>query len=161
MFGYESLDTTLVPEDARRVLLELEPDSTVERLVARQVDRIEERASGRRSLLMRPMNRERLLAYAGGHTLADVLEWEYGRRLSRVECVVMDEVQLMGAWKPSSLVHILPEQLERIEFLGRNGSMLRIYSRDFMREMITRDVELRTPELFGWSDHDTVPAACR
>jgi hypothetical protein len=161
-FGYLPLDTTVVPRLGTGHLFELQPDTLVERLVAAQVERIEDRAAVRRAALMRPMNRERLLAHAGRRTLADVLVWEYGeRRLRAVECVMLDEEQLFGAWQPASLFHILPEELERIEFLGRNGSMLRIYTRDFMREMISRDVELRTPTLFGWSDHRTVPASCR
>jgi hypothetical protein len=108
-------------------------------------------------------------------TLADVLEWEYGPSALRwIECVVLDERQLFGAWEPSSLTHILPEELERIEFLGRggavgskHGTMLRIYTRRFMTEMISRDIELRTPMIFGWTDADMlspvhgVPAGCR
>jgi hypothetical protein len=161
-FGYLPLDTTVVPRANTVHLLELQPDTVVERLIGTQTDRIRDRAAPRRAPLMRPMTRDQLLAHAGRRTLADVLEWEYGeRRLRAVECVVVDEKQLLGAWQPSSLFHIFPEQLERIEFLGRNGSMLRIYTRQFMQEMISRDIELRTPELFGWSDHANVPAVCR
>jgi hypothetical protein len=160
-FGYFPLDTTIVAQGGVSHLFELQPDTVIERLVAAQLHRIEQRAAPRRATLMRPMNRERLLEYSG-RTLADVLEWEYGEmRLRAVECVVIDEKQLFGAWHPSSLFHILPEQLERIEFLENRGSMLRIYTRDFMREMISREIELRTPDLFGWSDHATVPAVCR
>jgi hypothetical protein len=161
-FGYLPLDTTVVPRAGTGNLFELQSDTIVERLVAVQVERIEDRAAPRRAALMRPMNRERLLIHAGRRTLADVLVWEYGEsRLRAVECVVVDEKQLLGTWQPTSLFHILPEQLERIEFLDTQGTMLRIYTRDFMREMISRDVELRTPTLFGWSDHVHVPAACR
>jgi hypothetical protein len=169
-FGYLPLDTSIVPEADVDLVFHLEPDTVVEHLVAAQVERIEERASPRRSVLMRPMNRERLLRYAGRLTLADLLEWEYGGSwLKRVECVVIDERQLLGAWEPSSLTHILPEQVERIEFLGHAGaigrdagSMLRIYTREFMRAMITRNVELRAPTLSGRRVHaHGIPAICR
>jgi len=75
--------------------------------------------------------------------------------------------------RPSTLFHILPEQVERVEFLVSPGqkaaygrAMLRIYTREFMREeMIAREVELRRP-VFGENRSQSLrafglPALCR
>ena len=159
-FGYLPLDTILIPDEHESYLFEVQPDSLVERMIEMQVQRLEERASPRRSVLMRPMTRERLLRYAGRLTIADMLEWEYGRRLRRVKCVLINEEQLAGAWQPSSLFHILPEDVERIEFLF-DGAMLRIYTREFMREMISREVPLRTPSYFDPFPNRGVDPLCR
>jgi hypothetical protein len=146
-FGYLPLDTVVLPGEDESYLFEVEPDPVVERMVEVQVRRLEDRASPRRSVTMRPMNRERLLRYAGRHTVASMLEWEYGNRLRRVRCLVLNEEQMLGGWEPSSLFHTLPEDLQRVELLF-DGAMLRIYTREFMREMISREVELRTPSYF-------------
>ena len=91
-----------------------------------------------------PMDRDRVLRYAGGHTVATMLEWEYGRRMSSVRCLLVNEKPWLTDWQPWTLFHILPEDLERVELLF-DGQMMRIYTREFMREMIGGDVELRTP----------------
>jgi hypothetical protein len=118
------------------------------------------------------MNREQVLEYADGYTLARMLEWEYGNRLRDVVCVLIDEEQLLGSWRPATLFHILPEHVERVEFLvspgqkaGYGKMMLRIYTREFMREMIAREVELRRP-VFGENRAQVLaalrlPALCR
>ena len=143
-FGYLPVDTILLPEEDESYLFALEPDPLVERMIDVQVLRIEERAAGRRAVMMRPMNRERLLRYAGHSTLRDVLESEYRNYLSRIKCVLVDEKLLPPSIDGPVLGTMLPEELERIEFLFR-GAMLRIYTRDFIQDMIARDIELRRP----------------
>jgi hypothetical protein len=160
-FGYFPIDTILLPQEDESYRFELEPDPMVERMVEVQVGRLEERASPLNAMTMRPMNREQLLSHAGRRTLADVLQWEYpGDWLRRVNCVVINEVQLLGAWQPSTLYHILPEDVERIEFLF-DGAMLRIYTREFMREMISRDVALRMPSYIYPFPRPAVDPLCR
>jgi len=159
-FGYLPLDTVLLSAEDEAYLFELEPDRLVEAMIEVQVRRLEERASPLRSVMMRPLNREGLLRYAGRQTVAGMLEWEYGNRLRQVRCVLVNEEQLAGAWQPSTLFHILPEDVERIEFLFA-GAMLRIYTREFMREMISREVELRTPSYFAPFAERGVDPLCR
>ena len=143
--GYVTLDTILVPdEEDDRYEFELHPDPRVEALIVTQSLRLHDRDSATGTALLRPMDRNRVLRYAGGHTVATMLEWEYGRRINTVACVLVNEVQWLFDWKPATLVHILPEDLERVEFLFE-GKMMRIYTREFMRQMISGEVELRTP----------------
>jgi hypothetical protein len=142
--GYVTLDTVFVPDEDERYQLDLLPDPRVEALIEAQSLRLHDRDSPTGTAMLQPMSRERALEYAGNHTVATMLEWEYGRRINRVACTLVNEVQWLFDWKPSTLSQILPEDIQRIEFLFE-GQMMRIYTREFMREMINRDVELRTP----------------
>jgi hypothetical protein len=116
----------------------------VEALIETQSLRLHDRDSPTGTAMLQPMSRERALEYAGRHTVATMLDWEYGGRINRVACTLVNEVPWLFDWKPSTLTQILPEDIQRIEFLFE-GKMMRIYTREFMREMIDREVELRTP----------------
>jgi hypothetical protein len=142
--GYVTLDTVFIPDEDRRYHLELRSDPRVEALIEAQAVRIHDRDSPTGTAMLQPMDRKRALEYAGNHTVATMLEWEYGRRIGRVACTLVNEVQWIFEWQPSTLSHILPEDIQRIQFLFE-GKMMRIYTREFMREMITREVDLRTP----------------
>ena len=100
-----------------------------------------------------PTNRERLLRYAGTHTLGDAIHFEYwGRGIDGIGCVLIDEKQTSQIVPIDHFLHTtLPEELERIEFLdfGPQGLMLRIYTREFMQEMFDLNLELRTPVMVG------------
>jgi hypothetical protein len=149
-FGYLPLDSVIHPQADASYIFELEADPVVNAMVDVQVERLERRAAPRFVVGFRNLNRQRLLRYAGSHTLWDVLLWEYGeQRLDRVACVVIDEQPYAaGPAVRSALQHTLPEELERIEFMFR-GAMLRVYTRDFMQHMIARNLELRQPFMLG------------
>jgi hypothetical protein len=142
--GYVTLDTVFVPDEDQRYELDLLPDPRVEALIDIQSLRLHDRDSPTGTAMLQPMGRERALEYAGNHTVATMLEWEYGRRIGRVACTLVNEVQWVFDWQPATLTQILPEDIQRIEFLFE-GKMMRIYTREFMREMINREVELRMP----------------
>ena len=147
-FGYFPVDTILLPDEDESYLFELKPDWLVERMIEVQVGRIEERAASR-STGRRAMNRERLLRYAGRADLQTAIEFEYGLRLEgRDGCVYIDEKRFRGIGDQGALSLLwtmLPEEVERIEFLYKGG--LRIYTREFIQEMIASDIELRPPPL--------------
>lgn len=149
-FGYLPLDTIVHPREGTSYTLEVQADPVIEAMVAVQVERLARRAAPRFAVGFRNLNRERLLRYAGSHALWDVLLWELGeRRLDRVACVVIDERPYSaGPEVRAQLLHMLPEELERIEFMFR-GAMLRVYTREFMQHMIALDLELRRPFMVG------------
>ena len=63
---------------------------------------------------------------------------------TRIRCVLIDE-ELVAPLIDSDMLRVTyPEELERIEFLF-DGAMLRIYTREFIREMIGGGHELRKP----------------
>jgi hypothetical protein len=73
-----------------------------------------------------------------------VLRNEYSIHLSRVRCVLVDDKQLPPSVDGPMLGTMNPEDIQRVEVLF-NGAMLRIYTREFIRRMIGRQVDLRAP----------------
>ncbi len=154
-FGYLPVDTIVEADEDEDYVFELEVDSVAQRIIGVQVERLEERAAGYRAI-MRPMNRERLLRYAGTFTLLDVVESQYRSYLDRIWCVLIDEVQISNFGQVLAiLTGLLPEEVERIEFIANQPDppntpplpvfMMRVYTRGFIQEMIARDRELRPP----------------
>jgi len=157
-FGYVQLDTTLVPDDEGRHDFDLVPDSLVMSMIAVQTRRIEERSAGRFPSYPPAMNRERLARYLNDFTMLDMLEGAYPQRiLRRVACIVIDERQIdealgdmRGSLRRTYLSTTFPDEVERIEFLefnlgGGRPLMLRIYTRSFMAELLTREEPLPSP----------------
>jgi hypothetical protein len=142
-FGYLPLDTIVEPMAGDRYVLNLARDLVVEKMIAHQVERIEQRAAGRLSVLMRPLDRDALLR-SGGVSLRDVLRAKYSIHLRRLRCVLVDDKQLPPAVDGPMLGTMHPEDIQRVEVLF-NGAMLRIYTREFIRRMIGRQVDLRAP----------------
>jgi len=120
-FGYLPLDTTLVPDGDGRHEFDMAVDSAVQRVIDMQVERIVDVTRGRPSG-MRPLNRESLLRHKGTFTVYDMIVYEYGRRADRVGCIVVDEKQIPRSrnWRDYP-THMLPEELERLEFLRFRG----------------------------------------
>lgn len=142
-FGYLPVDTIVTPAAGDRYVFDLAPDPVVERMITQQIDRLEERAAGRLSVLMRPLDRDALLR-SGGGSLRDVLAARYSIHLRRVRCILVDERLLPPSVDGRMLGAMNPETIERVEFLF-NGAMLRIYTREFVRRMIGRRIDLRSP----------------
>ena len=142
-FGYFPQDTTVVPGEGADYRLQVSPDPLVTRMIGVEVSRIEDRSAGRRSALMRPLNREELLRWKNA-TLEDVLRSAYSIHLRRIRCVLVDEEQLGPGMIGPTLRTTFVTEVERIEFLFR-GAMLRVYTRDFMRRMLGSGIPLRTP----------------
>ena len=153
VFGYLPLDSTIVPRDGEAHVFDLSADPLVTAMIGRQVERLVDRASGRRSVMMRPLDRDRLLRYDGG-TLRDVIESQYRSYIDQIRCVIIDEEQFVDSralltWLGTTL----PQEVERIEFLAfgprSRDIMLRIYTRRFIQEMTARYIALRDPVFVG------------
>jgi hypothetical protein len=73
--------------------------------------------------------------------------------------VVLDDRQIRAFGDTADLLQrlqtILPDRVERIERLYR-GRMLRIYTRDYIRQMMASDKPLRKPALIS----QTSPPTC-
>ncbi|MQA92556.1 MAG: hypothetical protein GEU90_20430 [Gemmatimonas sp.] len=146
-FGYLPLDTAVTPVQGERYLFELQPDFLVEAMIAKEVERLEERHAPLFAPMFTSMNRDRLLDYVGSHTLRTILEFRYWRYLDRIRVVIVDGRRYSFTDDPvSELSHVLPEEIERIEFTGdRYNAFLHVYTRDFMQELIARRTT-RIPE---------------
>lgn len=142
-FGYLPSDTVVTPAEDDSYVFELSPDPVVERMIAAQVSELQQRMGGRRSILMPPVDRDRLLGWTGV-SLREVLAGTYPTRWRRIRCVLVDEVLVPPGYEMDMMESTFPGEVERLEFLFR-GRMLRVYTRGFLRDMIAGLVELRTP----------------
>lgn len=142
-FGYLPVDTVITPHEEDSYTFELIPDSLVQFLIDVQVAQLQERMHGDRAIAMPPIDRERLLGWSGV-TLWEVLAGTYQTRWRRIGCVVVDEKAVPSMVRRNVLQTMLPGEVERMEFL-HGGTMVRIYTRDFMRDMVAGLVELRRP----------------
>jgi hypothetical protein len=154
-FGYMTLDTVLLPSRDSVYEFVLEEDAQVRALIDAQIERLEERIGFRWSAMLKPLNRDDLIPFAGSATMWDVLLFRYRPWLEQVKCVVLDE-QVIGL--RSGPIHntlysaqaamrgLLPEEVERVDFFafgGRyKGAIMRVYTRNFMRDMVDGAAEL-------------------
>jgi hypothetical protein len=139
-FGYLPLDSLVIAERDTSLTFNLEIDALAQRMIARQVSRLEERSRPFRSAIMPAIDRDALLRSNG--TILDILESRYSINLKRVRCILIDERQSYNGMQELALY--LPEDVERVEVLER-GAMLRIYTREFIRKMLGGGVRLARP----------------
>jgi hypothetical protein len=140
-FGYLSLDSVLTPERGEEYVFELQLDTLVQAMIAAQTARMEEAVDGFFSVGFRNMNRDRLLQFAGAHTMQSVVGYEGGMFVKTIKAVVVDdELWNMTRDPVSELWAILPEQLERAEFVwcGTRCTIVHLYTRDYMRNLIAQ-----------------------
>jgi len=144
-YGYLRVDTIFLPDKDETYIFEPVTDPWVEGMIAEQVAQLEERVVGLVTVGRPPMDRERLLRYAGAFTLLDALAIEFrNREVDQIPCVIVDERREDFLPIETLLQTTLPEELERVELLFR-GEMLRIYTREFMQYMFDRELQLRAP----------------
>lgn len=139
-FGYLPVDTVILPRDDLDLEFALSPDPLIEKLMAAQVERLQDRMGGRRTITRPPLDRERLM-YWRGLSLLEVLEFS---RMGGMRCLFIDEELVPQGWEREMLMTVLPGELHRVESLF-GGGMIRVYTRDFMRRMLSGAVELRRP----------------
>jgi hypothetical protein len=150
-FGYFAADTVLEPrrEDGRFVL-ELIEDPVVSAMLGAAIRRLDARAGGRRTLTMPALERDEIVRWRGA-ALDEVLRLEYPGRARRIRCVVVDEWAMTPLQAEGFLTTTPAWEVERMEFLF-DGAMLRIYTRDFMKEMLSGGVKLAAPAYVEMAD---------
>jgi hypothetical protein len=140
-FGYLPIESVLSAFEDSTLIVHLEVDPVVQRMIQEQVDRVEARAHPFLTAVMPPMDREYLLRNRNG-TAFDLIRHRYGHFVRRIRCILIDDRQRYNG--PAELAHFLPEELERIEVLER-GRMLRIYTRDYIRDRLGERGKLPMP----------------
>jgi hypothetical protein len=159
-FGYLPADTTLVADDDERRDLDLVRDTLVERLIAMQVARIEERAGERLYEYREAFDRDALARYPPSRTVASIMEARYSLGiLRRVFCIVLDEEQVRTAsQRRSVLLNMFPHEIERLELLefriegGSRAFMLRVYTRAFFQRLIAENRPLRPASIHAFTE---------
>lgn len=145
-FGYLPLDTVVVVDGSERHDFQIWRDPTVQRRIDREVEALEARAALRPGPV-RTLGREALLA-SHRATLAEMIRDHHGETLRRVRCVVLDGDP---GHSPDVLSRLAPGDLERVELLvdsaGSADTVVRVFSRDFIRDLVGGGVEAETPDL--------------
>ena len=152
-FGYLPIESVLSAFEDTTLVIHLEVDSLAQRLIQQQVSRVEDRAHPFLAAVMPAMDREYLLRNRNA-TALDLIQHRYGVFVDRVTCILIDDRQSYNGL--AELAHFLPEELERIEVLER-GKMLRIYTRDYIRDRLGQVGKLPMPVYVDYVD----PPLCR
>ena len=150
-FGYLPADTVIEPvRDDAPLVVELTEDPVVTAMLGAALRRLDDRAGGRRTITMPPLDRDEVARWRGA-PLDEVLRLEYPAQARRVRCVVVDEWAMTPLQAEGFLTTTPAWEVERMEFLFR-GAMLRIYTRDFMRRMLGGGVRLAAPVYVDMAD---------
>ena len=150
-FAYLPVDTVILPSEDLDVEFSLVADPLIEKMLATQVEQLQERMGGYRTITRPALDREDLL-YWSRLSLLDAL------RAARMggRCVFIDEELMPPGWAQARLLTLSPGQVHRVESLF-DGGMVRVYTRDFVRRMLSGAVELRRPVYVAL----TRPPLCR
>jgi hypothetical protein len=140
-FGFLPIESVLSAFEDTTLVIHLEADSVAQRMIQQQVERIENRARPHATAVMPALDREYLLRNRNA-TALDIVQTRYGLFLGRIKCILIDDRQSYNGL--AELAHFLPDELERVEVLLR-GVMLRIYTRDYLRERLGQAGKLPTP----------------
>lgn len=134
-FGYLPMDTIIEPvEGADRIEIALEEDPVVTAMIEAALERLDDRAGGRRAITIPPLERDDMTRWRGA-ALDEVLRLEYPVRSRRVICVVADEWPMSSLQAEGFLTTTPAWEVQRMEFLFE-GQMLRVYTRDFMTRLL-------------------------
>jgi hypothetical protein len=141
--GYLPITVTVEPVGDTVLKFDLQVDSLAVRFIAEQKHRLAVRSEGRRHAATPVIDRSELVRNVN-RSVSDVLRQLLRRRAGRISCVVIDErVAPLGSLLMETM---LPDRLEHIEVLQfgfqRTSIMLRLYTRDFMQQMIGGAVAL-------------------
>lgn len=142
--GYLPARIAFTPERDTTIVVELADDSVALRMIAAQVQRLDDRSAGRRYNVLPVLDRRDLLNESeSGGSLADVLRKRLGSALyGRIACVVVDDSPIRRVQYET----MLPDRVERVEILDvpgmRRQFMVRVYTRAFLRDMIRGQARL-------------------
>lgn len=146
-FGYIPLEKVVRASADTILPLFLTPDPLIQRMVARQVARLQRQAEPFHSVSMRALDRQALIDQGGGSAF-DMLKEKYGRSLHGLNCVFIDDVQTATVKEGlEQLQFLVPAELQRVEVLTGviGGEQMRVYTRQHMRRMLGDTARVRPP----------------
>ena len=147
-FGYLPVIVPFELQGDTSLTLSLQVDPVAARMIEQQITRLEDRMGGRVSAGKSTLNRQEVMqgSDAGIYT---VLQREgfvcsggrLCRAVPRLACVVIDDVETTLS-PQAALQAVLPDRVERVEKLQFSGSegrqlrMIRVYTREYIRELM-------------------------
>lgn len=147
-FGYLGTAVTFEAVEDTSVVVRLSPDPFIAARVEEQMDRVDARAEGLRYDPVPSIERDEILREQNRGTFPDLLERKLGR-FAAIGCIVIDEGYVTAdqmKWRVDALRVSDVHRVEVNEFNAnpRAGPilMIRIYTRNFVRRMLSEDVPL-------------------
>jgi len=128
----------LITERDTTLTVRLEPDSVGIRMVRAQVSRLEVRSEAV-SLSRRTIDRDEL-ERAPDWDIYDVIRIRFDGRVPSTPCIFIDDIRRHADF----LRGLMTGEVERIELYGRNGAMIRVYTKRFVARLMGRDAPLPT-----------------
>lgn len=151
-FGYLPAVAVVPPDLDERLEFELEEDPIARTMIARQMERLDERARGHPASV-RVVDREGALLRSRW-TAWTLVQARLGPRRG-IGCLFVDEREVLRdpwttGWFREYLEGILATDVERIEIHSLNRAiMVRVFTRDFTRRMVAGDVQLRPVQMIA------------
>jgi hypothetical protein len=150
-FGYLPLTATIAPDNDTTLQFELVPDPIVAKMIEQQIVRIADRAGDIRYPYVEPIDRDELMKSRNG-TVYDLISRIYSRRIG---CIAIDERTYSREVRDGILKSMRTDEIEHIDALwygsGKRSLLLRIYTRDFVRRMITNsDILISHDDLLNY-----------
>lgn len=141
-FGYLPQFAVVPPDLDEPLEFELEEDPIAQAMIARQVQRLEERADTHHAMTL-TLDREDALLREGWSANA-LVRGRFGLgHVRRIGCLVVNEREIQGISPEGYLEGIHATDVERLEIHNLNRTiMVRVYTRDFVRDMLREDEEL-------------------
>lgn len=141
-FGYLPQFAVVPPDLDEPLEFELEEDPIALAMIDRQVRRLEERAETHRAMTIALDREEALLRE--GWSAYDIVRGRFGLGQARgIGCLVVNEREVQEGPPDEYLQSMLATDVERIEVHNLNRVlMVRVYTRDFVRDMLRGDQEL-------------------
>ena len=134
MFGYLPVEMSIVPEGDTTLNVAMAEDPVAARMIAAQIETLDQRSAGRRYRTTPVLDRKDLLKYLNG-SISEVVQMKIGRSMhSRIRCIVVDD-QPQSAVSRQLYFTMPPDHFERVEILEYPGMqralMVRLYTREF------------------------------
>ena len=139
-FGFLPAATLVEVGSDTTLTFELEPDPVAQAMIQEQMRRLDQRREGFGYEPLPVMERDAILEYRD-HLLESLLEFRLGFMADRIACVVVNEEPTHESLRARNLLEGLTaldlHRLELVEVPGPSRRlMLRVYTRDFVRDMV-------------------------
>ncbi|MGH7469422.1 MAG: carboxypeptidase regulatory-like domain-containing protein [Longimicrobiales bacterium] len=136
--GYLPMQLSVTPARDTTINFALQLDPVGQRMIAAQIQRLEDRAK-KMPFLNTTMTRAELMERHYNWTAADAIAYRTRSSGRQIMCVYIDNVFQSAGLAPLNMY--VPDEIERIEFIDR-GSMVRVYTRGYIQQMMRGRVQL-------------------
>jgi hypothetical protein len=135
-FGYLPETLTFEPQRDTTFEIVLREDPVAQAIIREQLKKIDTRSEDRRYKVLPVLDRDALLAERDNGLIMDIIHFRLGSiAAKRIQCIVVDD-DPAHLWRQN---HLLADEVQRVEIvrygLTKEGLMVRIYTREYIRDL--------------------------